>query len=141
MATVISTGHLCPSVCDCTAQGRVDCSQRELAQVPPGIPPSTRYLDLSKNNLRNIDPNAFRGLKKLRTLNLRRNHLRSIPKGLDEVTLHKLDLRLNLISSLSPADVMALSQIRSVDLSRNFIKEWPRVKEKLANTSSKIEKL
>ncbi|PIO70170.1 leucine rich repeat domain protein [Teladorsagia circumcincta] len=93
MATVISTSHLCPSMCDCTAQGRVDCSQRELTQVPPGIPPSTRYLDLrgnllevlpryslsglgenlvhldlSKNNLRNIDPNAFRGLKKLRTL-------------------------------------------------------------------------
>nr|CDJ95656.1 Leucine-rich repeat and Immunoglobulin I-set and Immunoglobulin V-set domain containing protein [Haemonchus contortus] len=106
-----------------------------------GLNENLVHLDLSKNNLRNIDVDAFRGLKRLRTLNLRRNHLRSIPKGLDEVKLHKLDLRLNLISSLSPADVMALSQIRSVDLSRNFIKDWPRVKERITNFTSKIEKL
>ncbi|WKX98850.1 hypothetical protein Q1695_014046 [Nippostrongylus brasiliensis] len=167
LASLFLPSDLCPSVCHCSAHGRTDCSDRGLTEMPTEIPPSTTvldlkgnllemlprtsfaglgeslvHLDLSRNNLRNIDGHAFRDLKKLRTLNLRRNHLRSIPKGIDDLKMHKLDLRLNLISSLTPSDVAALSQTRIVDLSRNFIKEWPKLKEKIGgNVTSLIEKL
>ncbi|KHJ79194.1 leucine Rich repeat-containing domain protein, partial [Oesophagostomum dentatum] len=99
------------------------------------------FRDLSRNNLRNLDAHTFRYLKRLRTLNLRRNHLRSIPKGLEEVQLLKLDLRLNLISTISPPDLYSLSRVRSVDLSRNFIKEWPKSSPATGNSTSVIERL
>ncbi|VDL78590.1 unnamed protein product [Nippostrongylus brasiliensis] len=118
LASLFLPSDLCPSVCHCSAHGRTDCSDRGLTEVPTDIPPSTTVL------------------------NLRRNHLRSIPKGIDDLKMHKLDLRLNLISSLTASDVAALSQTRIVDLSRNFIKEWPKLKEKIGgNVTSLIEKL
>ncbi|ETN69996.1 leucine Rich repeat-containing domain protein [Necator americanus] len=108
---------VCPSMCLCSDDGRADCSNRGLTEVPTDFPPSITvldlrgnalevlgrssfagleesiiHIDLSRNNLRSIDSNAFRNLKRLRTLNLRRNHLRSIPKALDELQLIKLDL-------------------------------------------------
>ncbi|KAL6739712.1 hypothetical protein Aduo_013136 [Ancylostoma duodenale] len=156
----------CPSMCLCSDDGRADCSDRGLTEVPPDIPQSTTFLDLrgnalevlgrssfagledslihldlSRNTLRAIDSHALRNLKRLRTLNLRRNHLRSIPKGIDGLQLLKLDLRLNLISTVSSSDLSSLSRVRNVDLSRNFVKEWPKPKLQVGNTTSVIERL
>ncbi|VDM63285.1 unnamed protein product [Angiostrongylus costaricensis] len=98
-------------------------------------------LDLRGNIIDELPQTSFIGLEEnLVHLNLKRNHLRAVPKGLDGLRLHKMDFRLNLISSLSVDDVITLAQCRNVDLSRNFIKEWPTVGEKL-NVTVVIERL
>ncbi|KAK4831932.1 hypothetical protein QYF61_020309 [Mycteria americana] len=72
----------CPSVCSCSNQfSKVVCTRRGLAEVPPGIPSNTRYLNLMENNIQMIQADTFRHLHHLEVLQLGRNAIRQIEVG------------------------------------------------------------
>eukprot|EP00435_Cladocopium_sp_Y103_P012232 s3126_g3.t1 len=85
-----------------------------------------QVIDLSRNGLRRIDPAAFTGLRKLRTLRLGANRLTIIPAAVQGLAqLWTLELGGNQISSI-PADALqSLVQLQKLDLSSNKISSIP----------------
>ncbi|KJH52111.1 leucine Rich repeat-containing domain protein [Dictyocaulus viviparus] len=142
LISVFSIVHQCPTVCQCHSNGRVDCSGRGLGSVPADIPTSTTSLDLRGNLIDELSGTSFIGLEDhLVQIDLSKNNLRNIDSQTFENLKKLRTLRFNLISSLSVDDVIVLSKCRSVDLSRNFIKEWPKIDEKFNNQTPIIERL
>ncbi|CAJ0572029.1 unnamed protein product, partial [Mesorhabditis spiculigera] len=139
----------CPEKCHCFKRN-LDCSSRGLRDVPYGIPKATLHLDLSNNDLSELDVTRFTHLRRLSTLDLSNNRLStsSVERGLvvlgkltvldlrrnliDRIpaNLHlleklvRLEMRGNNISTISAGDVQMLSMIREVDLSKNQIISW-----------------
>ncbi|GIY83408.1 carboxypeptidase N subunit 2 [Caerostris extrusa] len=83
----------CPNSCDCTCVAkedqffvRVDCSNRNLLQVPPVLPAQVGELHLQNNNLTSHLDLDIHSLEQLRYLNLEQNFLNEIdfylPKNL-----------------------------------------------------------
>lgn len=81
---------------------------------------SLKNLNLSKGNVKKIDPGAFSNLAHLETLNLEHNAIKELKfatfKGLNR--LQSLNLRNNAISKL-PRDLRTLKNLRSLDLAFN----------------------
>nr|XP_026252911.1 leucine-rich repeat-containing G-protein coupled receptor 6-like [Urocitellus parryii] len=72
----------CPVPCHCQEDGimlSADCSELGLSTVPVDLDPLTAYLDLSMNNLTELQPGLFRHLRFLEELRLSGNHLSHIP--------------------------------------------------------------
>ncbi|XP_056131073.1 leucine-rich repeat-containing G-protein coupled receptor 6-like [Lampris incognitus] len=72
---------LCPSPCQCEEDSifvMVDCSELGLSSVPANLSPLTTYLDLSMNNISEIQPRAFHRLHLLSELRISGNQLRYI---------------------------------------------------------------
>ena len=148
--------------CVCVQPGpKVDCSSRSLTSVPSSGLPSTatsltlhdnaisflptrafvifstalETLDLSENNISNIDNNAFEGLGGLKRLNLSSNLL-TLAGDLERPFAHlpflsHLDLSQNWLFNASPSVFMDLNHsLRVLNLSSNHIKyrqeeNWP----------------
>ncbi|KAI7808468.1 leucine-rich repeat-containing protein 3 [Triplophysa rosa] len=101
-------GSACPKSCHCTERNGltvVQCSSRNLEEIPPDLPHDTvslllsynhitkipnqafknlpwlQELDLSRNAIETVDAGAFQGVSEsLRALDLSHNHMRSVPK-------------------------------------------------------------
>uniref|UniRef100_A0A672S6D9 Leucine rich repeat containing G protein-coupled receptor 6 n=1 Tax=Sinocyclocheilus grahami TaxID=75366 RepID=A0A672S6D9_SINGR len=123
-------GKQCPSACQCEEDGillLVDCSEKGLSSVPTDLSPLTSYLDLSMNNISEIQPNAFHNLHFLSELRLSGNHLRHIPgpvlQGL--YNLKVLMLQNNQLERLPSEDQWELPNLLSLRLDANLIMEVP----------------
>ncbi|XP_035685282.1 slit homolog 3 protein-like [Branchiostoma floridae] len=112
----------CPAPCSCRG-AEVDCDQKGLTSVPPGIPSPTTELVLSNNNIRDIPPDALVHLKKLQTLMLSNNQLQAVPKDalkkLPELSVLYLDG--NDISKIAEGTFDTLTTLRVLSLSNNKI--------------------
>ncbi|KAG7472134.1 hypothetical protein MATL_G00105420 [Megalops atlanticus] len=121
---------LCPSLCQCEEDGillLVDCSELGLSAVPSNLSPLTSYLDLSMNNISELQPSAFHNLHFLGELRLSGNHLRDIPgqvfTGL--YNLKVLMLQNNQIERLPSEAPWDLPNLLSLRLDANLISEVP----------------
>ncbi|CAH1272612.1 SLIT3 [Branchiostoma lanceolatum] len=112
----------CPAPCSCRGT-EVDCDQKELTSVPPGIPSTTTELLLSNNNIRDIPPDALVHLKKLQMLLLSNNRLQAVPKDalkkLPELAVLYLDG--NDITKIVEGTFDTLTGLRVLSLSNNKI--------------------
>jgi Leucine-rich repeat (LRR) protein len=75
MKTVI---YVCPVECQCSdVNGTllIDCSNRNLTQIPNEIPKNVHKLNLSDNLLSHIDVNAFSELTEVREILLTNNQI------------------------------------------------------------------
>ncbi|XP_051913162.1 leucine-rich repeat-containing G-protein coupled receptor 6 isoform X2 [Hippocampus zosterae] len=147
---------LCPSPCQCeqdTIFIMVDCSELGLASVPTDISPLTTYLDLSMNNISEIQPRAFhqlhlltelrisgnrlryisghalQGLHNLKVLMLQNNHLERLPHDAPWDLPNLLSLRLdaNLLSEVPSGAFQGIPALRHLWLDDNSLTEIPVV--------------
>ncbi|XP_030222393.1 leucine-rich repeat-containing protein 17 [Gadus morhua] len=86
-ATVSCHAYLYP-------EPRLDCSRRDLTEVPSGIPDYIVHMDLSHNSIRQLRARDFHEARSLRTLNLKDNDLEHMEKGSLSglLHLHEMDL-------------------------------------------------
>uniref|UniRef100_A0A3Q2NZK7 Leucine rich repeat containing G protein-coupled receptor 6 n=1 Tax=Fundulus heteroclitus TaxID=8078 RepID=A0A3Q2NZK7_FUNHE len=106
----------CTAPCHCEQDGifiMVDCSEMGLSSVPAGLSPFTTYLDLSMNNISEIQPRAFHRLHLLSELRLDANLLSRVPaeafRGVSSLRHLWLD-----DNSLTEIPVMALDSLHSL---------------------------
>ncbi|PKK17926.1 leucine rich repeat containing 4 [Columba livia] len=118
----------CPSVCSCSNQfSKVVCTRRGLAEVPPGIPSNTRYLNLMENNIQLIQADTFRHLHHLEVLQLGRNAIRQIEVGAFNglASLNTLELFDNWLTVIPSGAFEYLSKLRELWLRNNPIESIP----------------
>ncbi|KAM6284657.1 LOW QUALITY PROTEIN: leucine-rich repeat-containing protein 4 [Spheniscus humboldti] len=116
----------CP-VCSCSNQfSKVVCTRRGLAEVPPGIPSNTRYLNLMENNIQMIQADTFRHLHHLEVL-LGRNAIRQIEVGAFNglASLNTLELFDNWLTVIPSGAFEYLSKLRELWLRNNPIESIP----------------
>ncbi|XP_051854606.1 leucine-rich repeat-containing G-protein coupled receptor 6 [Antechinus flavipes] len=120
----------CPAPCHCEEDGimlSVDCSELGLSAVPGNLNPLTAYLDLSMNNLTELQPGLFLHLRFLEELRLSGNHLSHIPgqafSGL--YSLKILMLQNNQLSRIPAEALWELPNLQSLRLDANIISVVP----------------
>ncbi|XP_067863514.1 leucine-rich repeat-containing G-protein coupled receptor 6 isoform X1 [Heptranchias perlo] len=125
------TSPSCPALCHCEEDGIllwVDCSELGLATMPENLSPLTSYLDLSMNNINELQPNAFGDLHFLEELRLSGNHLAQIPMhafaGL--YNLKVLMLQNNQLKRLPSEALWDLPNLQSLRLDANLISDIPQ---------------
>lgn len=120
----------CPSPCQCEEDGIfiiVDCSELGLSAVPTNLSPLTTYLDLSMNNISEIQPRTFHRLHLLSELRISGNQLRYI-SGLALQGLHNLKvlmLQNNQLERLPQDTPWDLPNLLSLRLDANLLSEVP----------------
>uniref|UniRef100_A0A5F9CC22 Leucine rich repeat containing G protein-coupled receptor 6 n=1 Tax=Oryctolagus cuniculus TaxID=9986 RepID=A0A5F9CC22_RABIT len=149
-----SAAAACPAPCHCQEDGimlTADCSELGLCAVPGDLDPLTAYLDLSMNNLTELQPGlfhhlrfleelrlsgnhlshipgqAFSGLCSLKILMLQNNQLRGVPaEALRELpSLQSLHLHNNRIQHLGTHSFEGLHNLETLDLNYNELQEFP----------------
>ncbi|KAM3871723.1 leucine-rich repeat-containing G-protein coupled receptor 6 [Diretmus argenteus] len=121
---------LCPSPCQCEEDGifiMVDCSELGLSSVPSNLSPLTTYLDLSMNNISEIQPRSFHRLHLLSELRISGNQLRYI-SGHALQGLHNLKvlmLQNNQLERLPDDAPWDLPNLQSLRLDANLLSEVP----------------
>ncbi|KAK5875371.1 hypothetical protein CesoFtcFv8_027854 [Champsocephalus esox] len=82
----IMTAYACPKICHCTDRNGVvmQCTSRNLENIPLNLPKDTVVLLLSSNRIRHIPKETFTELHRLRELDLSHNAIESVeqpPQG------------------------------------------------------------
>ncbi|PNJ00665.1 LGR6 isoform 2 [Pan troglodytes] len=120
----------CPAPCHCQEDGimlSADCSELGLSAVPGDLDPLTAYLDLSMNNLTELQPGLFHHLRFLEELRLSGNHLSHIPgqafSGL--YSLKILMLQNNQLGGIPAEALWELPSLQSLRLDANLISLVP----------------
>ncbi|XP_048665648.1 leucine-rich repeat-containing G-protein coupled receptor 6 isoform X3 [Marmota marmota marmota] len=120
----------CPVPCHCQEDGimlSADCSELGLSTVPVDLDPLTAYLDLSMNNLTELQPGLFRHLRFLEELRLSGNRLSHIPgqafSGL--YSLKILMLQNNELGGIPAEALWELPGLQSLRLDANLISLVP----------------
>ncbi|KAM9148482.1 leucine-rich repeat-containing G-protein coupled receptor 6 [Pangshura tecta] len=120
----------CPPQCHCEEDGimlSVDCSELGLSRVPVSLSPLTAYLDLSMNNISELQPSMFHHLRFLEELRLSGNQLSQIPgeafSGL--YSLKILMLQNNQLSRIPAEALRDLPNLQSLRLDANLISVVP----------------
>ncbi|XP_036058419.1 leucine-rich repeat-containing G-protein coupled receptor 6 isoform X4 [Onychomys torridus] len=120
----------CPAPCHCQEDGimlSADCSELGLSAVPGDLDPLTAYLDLSMNNLTELQPGLFHHLRFLEELRLSGNHLSHIP-GQAFSGLHSLKilmLQSNQLRGIPAEALWELPSLQSLRLDANLISLVP----------------
>ncbi|XP_052592989.1 leucine-rich repeat-containing G-protein coupled receptor 6 isoform X1 [Peromyscus californicus insignis] len=120
----------CPAPCHCQEDGimlSADCSELGLSAVPGDLDPLTAYLDLSMNNLTELQPGLFHHLRFLEELRLSGNHLSHIP-GKAFSGLHSLKilmLQSNQLRGIPAEALWELPSLQSLRLDANLISLVP----------------
>jgi len=100
----------------------LNLSSNNIRSVLPGTFGASLYtLDLSDNELTVIKPGTFENAQNLTNLYLRNCGLKSVNRGVFNITisLENLDLSDNVISNVQPDSFVDLPSLRQVDMSKN----------------------
>lgn len=113
----------CPSQCSCHS-GIVDCSDRNLKEIPQSIPMSTVKLVLTNNQIEKIPAiGLFNRLPKLQHLDLARNDISEIEEGAFEgaSSIQEISFSQNQITKLNNRILRGLNGLESLNLFSNDI--------------------
>uniref|UniRef100_A0AAQ6IK35 G-protein coupled receptors family 1 profile domain-containing protein n=1 Tax=Anabas testudineus TaxID=64144 RepID=A0AAQ6IK35_ANATE len=121
---------VCPSPCQCEEIGifvMVDCSEMGLSSIPDNVSPLTTYLDLSMNNISEIQPGAFHRLHLLSELRLDANLLSEVPAGAFRGvrSLRHLWLDDNSLTEIPVTALDSLPSLQAMTLALNQITHIP----------------
>lgn len=125
-ASEFSSSPSCnPMVCACNEDDlSADCSGKGFLSTPSGLPRNLRVLDLSRNDLENINATEIAQLEHLETLDLSHNRLTSVFAGV-QYNLKSLDLSHNNVSSVRSLHLEGLISLETLSLASNKIISLP----------------
>ncbi|XP_016660556.1 amphoterin-induced protein 1-like [Acyrthosiphon pisum] len=109
----------CPDGCTCKQEDGVYCHKLELKRIPDRIPPVTELLDLSYNEIRDIE--SLTHLTEIQFLDLSYNEIRDIESLANLTELQFLDLNHNEIRDIE--SLAHLIELETLMLSNNNISE------------------
>ncbi|XP_058117884.1 toll-like receptor 2 type-1 isoform X2 [Anopheles coustani] len=118
-------GYACPNECSCSEMTKfLNCSHRSLTDIPAGLPGNVLRLDLSHNNLKQLNVEAFQNCTGLQMLLLTGNVIEQFDKELllkmDRLVL--LDLSSNQLAHLDSDSFSEVDKsLRRLHLSNNPI--------------------
>ena len=121
IAAILSSCLSCPEVCRCDVKRKiVYCNERNLSQIPYGIPLDTKTLRLQQNKLENSPrmESILGRLRVLQRLDFQSNRLSSFPNHLP-ASLISLSLRQNLIKFVGKNPMKELNNLRELNLDFN----------------------
>lgn len=79
---MLSKVELCPEQCKCTDGAQIiDCSHRNLTECPSYLPTAAIQLNLSHNNIEEINGDCLLNSTELREILLNNNQIKSIDKN------------------------------------------------------------
>uniref|UniRef100_A0A3Q3KQG7 LRRCT domain-containing protein n=1 Tax=Monopterus albus TaxID=43700 RepID=A0A3Q3KQG7_MONAL len=126
IATVFTTGLGCPELCTCSdkyGHHFAECSYKDLAEVPDGLPPNVTTVSLSANKISLISSGCFDNVTKVISLWLAHNEIISIEQGafalLVHLALHLLKMNHNEMVHLPRDTFSNLKDLRSLQLNNN----------------------
>ncbi|XP_044192156.1 toll-like receptor 13 [Thunnus albacares] len=101
----------------------VTCIQHELTAVPDDIPQNATSLDLSSNQIFNINRTHLRGLSKLRHLHIENNCISHVNDGAfaDLAKLMELEMGSNNFSNLTDNMFLGLTKLVYLSVEKNYI--------------------
>lgn len=119
-----SPSYVCPDSCECLSNNTiVDCSSRQLTEVPYPFPYNAISINLDDNMIKTLPGSSFRNLPSLRYLILSNNRLSQVPinsfygtNSLEEIILGNNQITQTDFTKVLPATT------KTVDLSSNRIK-------------------
>ncbi|CAH1250741.1 PXDN [Branchiostoma lanceolatum] len=105
----------------------VDCNGENLEEIPDGIPPKTKMLELDHNQISVLPTNKFARFPDLTRLSIDDNGLSVIQSGAftDLSRLDLLSLRFNALTSLPCSEFATLPNLRKLTVQGNPISSIP----------------
>ncbi|XP_036804970.1 slit homolog 1 protein isoform X2 [Oncorhynchus mykiss] len=112
----------CPPMCSCS-NNIVDCRGKGLTAIPAHLPEAMTEIDLSNNQISEIAPDVFQGLRALNSLVLYGNKITDLPRGLFEGlgSLELLLLNANKIHCIRATAFQDLENLALLSLYDNKI--------------------
>ncbi|XP_076316918.1 protein slit-like isoform X4 [Tachypleus tridentatus] len=112
----------CPVECECRSR-TIDCSNRGLQFVPRYLPPEVKRIDLDHNNISTVRAEDFRGLHRLKILQLQNNGITVIERGAfrDAVSLERLDLSNNKLAAIGAKTLRGAPRLLNLQFDNNEI--------------------
>ncbi|XP_078264177.1 uncharacterized protein lrrc52 [Rhinoraja longicauda] len=112
----------CPPKCVCDIF-KVDCRNKDLNSFPKNLPLNTRYLDISKNSISEINALQINLLSDLVYLDCSHNDLSEISKldFLSGARIAYLDISYNILKTIDQATFQTLTSLTVLKLGNNHI--------------------
>ncbi|GLG98860.1 Toll-like receptor 7 [Gryllus bimaculatus] len=112
----------CSSSCSCLGK-LVDCSKKDLPEIPKDIPAQTENLNLNGNQISNLDKGSLDKFEKLVDLKLNRNQIGNLTKDVFKNLqfLETLELNKNKFSKIDGLSFSGLQNLQTLRLQRNSI--------------------
>jgi len=123
LSAVTISGEACLEICDCVGDQHVvaDCSGKKLNKVPANINTTLHYIDLSNNNITEIQMSDFNGYANISVLNLSNNGVSDIGEDSFKELINMTHIYLsdNNISYLPPNTFNKNSNLKKLYLKNN----------------------
>nr|XP_020467977.1 immunoglobulin superfamily containing leucine-rich repeat protein 2-like [Monopterus albus] len=131
IATVFTTGLGCPELCTCSdkyGHHFAECSYKDLAEVPDGLPPNVTTVSLSANKISLISSGCFDNVTKVISLWLAHNEIISIEQGAFALLVHlrNFDISHNKIIDFPWEDLQNLRALHLLKMNHNEMVHLPR---------------
>ncbi|XP_070766217.1 immunoglobulin superfamily containing leucine-rich repeat protein 2-like [Enoplosus armatus] len=131
IATVFTAGLGCPELCTCSdkqARHFAECSYKDLAEVPDGLPPNVTTVSLSANKITLIPLGSFDNVTRVTSLWMAHNQIVSIEQGTlaPLVHLRNFDISHNKIEDFPWEDLQNLTDLQLLKMNNNKMVHLPR---------------
>ncbi|XP_008404200.1 immunoglobulin superfamily containing leucine-rich repeat protein 2-like [Poecilia reticulata] len=129
--TFLSSVLCCPESCTCSDKYErhyAECSYRDLAKVPEGLPPNVTTVSLSANLIAMIPLGSFDNVTQVTSLWMARNDISSIEEGslVPLVHLRNFDISHNKMADFPWGDLLNLTALELLKMNHNELAHLPR---------------
>lgn len=131
IAAVFSAARGCPDLCTCSDKNNrhfAECSYKNLAHVPAGLPPNVTTLSLSANGIRVVPSGGFDNVTLVTSLWMSHNEIVSVERGAltPLVRLRNFDISHNKMADFPWRDLRGLTALQLLKMNHNELVQLPR---------------
>ncbi|XP_072321689.1 immunoglobulin superfamily containing leucine-rich repeat protein 2-like [Eucyclogobius newberryi] len=130
LSCFLSSSSSCPRPCSCSDKGSrhfVECSFKDLTNIPRFLPPNSSTVSLSANQITSIPAPSFKNSKQITSLWMTRNMIIYVEAGAISslIYLRNLDLSHNQLTDFPWADLENLTSLQLLKLDHNELEKIP----------------